>query len=192
MKRIESLASIPSNLQMFTGIDIIGNLKQLFKFPTQMPGCLFLLCTRGSCTATIHLSQYQIQKGCTAIVFPNQFFQIKEQSADCRFMFIAFTDKLVQSPTLFSKVIEYAPSIFEDPVVCLNEKTTRIFHDYLMVVIRASRDMKLMFNQEHVKLLYTQLIIGLGGTYRQDDTRSRKVCYNRNQEIVKDLSLIHI
>ena len=187
MKQIHSLDTIPNDQDMLAGIDITGNLKKLFSTSVQMPGCLFLLCTRGNCTATIHLSQYQIQKGCTAIVFPNQFFQITEQSADCRFIFIAFTEKLVQSPNLFSKVIEYAPSIFEDPVICLNEKITRIFHDYLMVVIRASRDMKLMFNPEHVQLLYTQLIIGLGGTYKQDESCNRKACYNRNQEIVKDL-----
>ena len=62
MKRINSLESLPENIDILTGIDLIGNIKRLFKTPAQMPGCLFLLCIRGNCSITIHLSKYELKK----------------------------------------------------------------------------------------------------------------------------------
>lgn len=68
MKRINSLESLPENIDILTGIDLIGNIKRLFKTPAQMPGCLFLLCIRGNCSITIHLSKYELKKNSIAII----------------------------------------------------------------------------------------------------------------------------
>ena len=82
MKRIEKFDQIPANTDIIAGIDLIGNIKQLFSLPLQAPGFIFLLCTRGTCTLTIHLTQYQLKENSLAIVAPNMFLQIKEQSSD--------------------------------------------------------------------------------------------------------------
>ena len=128
MKRINSLESLPENIDILTGIDLIGNIKRLFKTPAQMPGCLFLLCIRGNCSITIHLSKYELKKNSIAIIFPHQFVQVMEESNDCRFIFVGFSKKLIQSPPLFSRMIEYTPSIFEEPVIELRPEVAEIFY----------------------------------------------------------------
>lgn len=192
MRRINSLSELSDNIDIFTGIDITGNFKKLFGNPVQMPGCLFMLCIRGNCSITLHMNSYKLQEGSLIVVFPNLFFQINEQSQDCRFIFISFTQKLMEDPSLFSKAIVHMPSIFEKPVVHLDPKIQRIFHDYFMVLIRISKDAPDMYSIEHVKMIYMQLIIGLGGVYKENDTNPKKHHYNRNNEIVKDLMRIVI
>ena len=93
MKRIEKFDQIPANTDIIAGIDLIGNFKQLFSLPLQAPGFIFLLCTRGTCTLTIHLTQYQLKENSLAIVAPNMFLQIKEQSSDYRFFLVAYSKK---------------------------------------------------------------------------------------------------
>ena len=136
MKRIEKFDQIPANTDIIAGIDLIGNIKQLFSLPLQAPGFIFLLCTRGTCTLTIHLTQYQLKENSLAIVAPNMFLQIKEQSSDCRFIFVAYSKELIYGSTLFSHTIEYTPYIFEHPVVDLSKKVGKLFHDYFMMLIR--------------------------------------------------------
>lgn len=186
MKRIESLASIPSNLQMFTGIDIIGNLKQLFKFPTQMPGCLFLLCTRGYCVATIHLTQYELRQNSMAVIMPEMFFQITSQSQDCRFTLIGFSKELIRHSTLFSKTIEYTPHIFENPVIHLQKEVAEIFQESFKTIIKAQHLGDVFITPAQTDLIYSQIILTLGNITRKKEENSQ-VRYNRNQEIVKEL-----
>lgn len=191
MKRINSLESIPENTDMLTGIDLIGNIKQLFKNPIQMPGCLFLLCIRGNCTITIHLNKYKLEKNTIAIVFPHQFVQVTEESEDCRFAFIGFSQKLIQSPPLFSRMIEYTPSIFEEPVIELRTDVANIFYEYFKLLMKAIRLPNAFVKDEQAHLICSQLIMGLGNIYKQRDGNERPR-YNRNQEIVKQLIRIVI
>lgn len=191
MKRINSLESIPENIDMLTGIDLIGNIKNLFKNPVQMPGCLFLLCIRGNCTITIHLNKYELKKNTIAIIFPHQFVQIMDESKDCRFIFVGFSQKLVQSPPMFSRMIEYTPSIFEEPVIELSPEAAGIFYEYFKVLIKAMRLQDTFIRNEQAYLICSQLILGLGNIYKQREG-SEHPRYNRNQEIVKELIRIVI
>lgn len=186
MKRIESLASIPSHSHLFTGIDITGNLKQLFRFPVQMPGCLFLLCTRGCCTVTIHLTQYELHPNSMAVIMPELFFQIIEQSHDCRFMLVGFSKELIRNSTLFSKTIEYTPQLFEKPVTHLQKDVADIFSTSFKTLMKASRLSEIFTSRAQIDLVYTQMILTLGNINKKggEDSQMR---YNRNQEIVKEL-----
>lgn len=186
MKRINSLESLPENIDILTGIDLIGNIKRLFKTPAQMPGCLFLLCIRGNCSITIHLSKYELKKNSIAIIFPHQFVQVMEESNDCRFIFVGFSKKLIQSPPLFSRMIEYTPSIFEEPVIELRPEVAEIFYEYFKVLTKAMRLPNSFIKDEQADLICSQLIMGLGNIYKQGESNERPR-YNRNQEIVKEL-----
>lgn len=186
MKRINSLESLPENIDILTGIDLIGNIKRLFKTPVQMPGCLFLLCIRGNCSITIHLSKYELKKNSIAIIFPHQFVQVMEESNDCRFIFVGFSKKLIQSPPLFSRMIEYTPSIFEEPVIELKPEVAEIFYEYFKVLTKAMRLPNSFIKDEQADLICSQLIMGLGNIYKQGESNERPR-YNRNQEIVKEL-----
>lgn len=186
MKRINSLESIPENIDILTGIDIIGNIKRLFRIPVQMPGCLFLLCIRGNCSITIHLNKYELKKNSIAIIFPHQFVQVMEGSKDCRFIFVGFSKELIQSPPLFSRMIEYTPSIFEEPVIELSPEIANIFYEYFKVLIKAIRLPSSFIKNEQADLICSQLVMGLGNIYKQGESNERPR-YNRNQEIVKEL-----
>lgn len=186
MKRLDSLDSLPQDLRIWAGIDIIGNIKQLFEVPLQMPGCLFLLCTRGICSLSIHLHHYNLCKNSMAVIFPNEFIQIKETSPDCRFLFVGFSELQLKNPILFSRTIEYTLPIFETPVTNLKPKLAAFFYSYIYSLIKAAQTPDILLGQEQVGIIYTQLIMGLGAIYRQKaNSVPRK--YNRNQEIVKDL-----
>ena len=186
MKQINSLESLPENIDILTGIDLIGNIKRIFKTPAQMPGCLFLLCIRGNCSITIHLSKYELKKNSIAIIFPHQFVQVMEESNDCRFIVVGFSKKLIQSPPLFSRMIEYTPSIFEEPVMELRPEVAEIFYEYFKVLTKAMRLPNSFIKDEQADLICSQLIMGLGNIYKQGESNERPR-YNRNQEIVKEL-----
>lgn len=191
MKRIESLASISPNTHILTGIDITGNLKQLFQEPLQMPGCLFLLCIRGNCTVTIHLSQYELHPNSIAVIMPELFFQVIKQSHDCRFLLTGFSKELIGNSTLFSQTIEYTPQIFENPVISLQKGIAEVFAESFKVLIKASRLTDIFISKNQIDLIYSQIILTLGNINRKKEEESQ-TRYNRNQEIVKELVRIII
>lgn len=186
MKRIEKLEQLPANTDIIAGIDLIGNIKHLFSFPLQAPGYIFLLCIRGTCTLTIHLTRYNLKTNSIAIVAPNMFFQINEQSPDCRFIFVGYSKELIHGSTLFSQTIEYTPYIFEHPVVDLSKKVSNLFYDYFMMLIHILNLTNKEASQQQIHLSYTQILMFLSNVYK-DYKSITQVRYNRNQEIAKEL-----
>ena len=176
MKRIEKFDQIPANTDIIAGIDLIGNIKQLFSLPLQAPGFIFLLCTRGTCTLTIHLTQYQLKENSLAIDYGPRFPDMSE----------AYSKELIYGSTLFSHTIEYTPYIFEHPVVDLSKKVGKLFHDYFMMLIRILDLNKEETPQQQIHLSYTQIIMFLSNVYKENKNITQ-VRYNRNQEIAKEL-----
>ena len=95
MKRFDRLDLLPEGQDMVAGIDMTGGFYRLFQTSAPFPGCAFLLCLRGSCRVKIHLTCYDLKEGSMAIIFPRVFFQIQEQSNECRFIFVGFSKKLI-------------------------------------------------------------------------------------------------
>ena len=109
-----------------------------------------------------------------------------EESNDCRFIFVGFSKKLIQSPPLFSRMIEYTSSIFEESVIELRPEVAEIFYEYFKVLTKAMRLPNSFIKDEQADLICSQLIMGLGNIYKQGESNERPR-YNRNQEIVKEL-----
>ena len=190
MSKIEDLERIPRKLDIMGGIDITGTFASVFNIPTQMPGCLFLLCTRGKCTINVHLDQYRMEQNSLVVIFPGVFFQIVKKSKDCRFIFLSFSTELVHSSKLFSYSIEFTPYIFERPVLQLIPKAGRILEDYFLLFIRSKHLAPKMFDKEQATMAYTQLILGVGGIFK---TRPKKnKAYNRDRVIMQSLVRIII
>lgn len=185
MTHLEKLNNIPQNIDLMAGIDMSGNLKHLFKSPSKVPGYMFLLCFQGTCSITVHLTQYAMKKGTLLILLPDLYFQILEQSEDCRFIFAGFATELVRSSSLFSKSIEYTPFIFEKPVMQLDKKGSGLIYDYIRVIIKARSVACCNITQEQSALTFTQMILGLGNLIKNGKSVNQQ--YNRNQEIVKEL-----
>ena len=185
MTHIEKLNYIPQNIDLMAGIDVTGNFKHLFKTPSKVPGYLFLLCFQGTCTITVHLTQYTMKKGTLLILLPDLYFQVLEQSDDCKFIFAGFATELVRSSSLFSKSIEYTPFIFEKPVLQLEKKGYELMYNYIRIIIKAKYIYNNVITQEQAALTFTQLILGLGNLIKNGKSVNQQ--YNRNQEIVKEL-----
>ena len=185
MTHIEKLNYIPQNIDLMAGIDVTGNLKHLFKTPSKVPGYMFLLCFQGTCTITVHLTQYTMKKGTLLILLPDLYFQVLEQSDDCKFIFAGFATELVRSSSLFSKSIEYTPFIFEKPVLQLEKKGYELMYSYIRIIIKAKYIYNNVITQEQAALTFTQLILGLGNLIKNGKSVNQQ--YNRNQEIVKEL-----
>jgi AraC-like DNA-binding protein len=185
MTHLEKLDYIPQNIDLMAGMDITGNIKHLFKTPSKVPGYMFLLCFQGTCSITVHLTQYTMKKGTLLILLPDLYFQILEQSDDCKFIFAGFATELVRSSSLFSKSIEYTPFIFEKAVLQLDKKAFDLMYSYLRIIIKAKNISNNIVTQEQAALTFTQLILGLGNLIKNGKSVNQQ--YNRNQEIVKEL-----
>ena len=185
MTHIEKLNYITQNIDLMAGIDVTGNFKHLFKTPSKVPGYLFLLCFQGTCTITVHLTQYTMKKGTLLILLSDLYFQVLEQSDDCKFIFAGFATELVRSSSLFSKSIEYTPFIFEKPVLQLEMKGYELMYSYIRIIIKAKYIYNNVITQEQAALTFTQLILGLGNLIKNGKSVNQQ--YNRNQEIVKEL-----
>lgn len=120
-----------------------------------------------------------------AIVFPNQFFQILSADPECRFAFMAFSYTLAQHPALFTKIIQYVPSILEKPVIEFTSSLTEIFCDYFKLMVK-TKHLAVTISEEQAHLACLQLIIGIG-TISQKNLPMQRPQYNRNEEIVKEL-----
>lgn len=185
MTHLEKLDYIPQNIDLMAGMDITGNIKHLFKTPSKVPGYMFLLCFQGTCSITVHLTQYTMKKGTLLILLPDLYFQVLEQSDDCKFIFAGFATELVRSSSLFSKSIEYTPFIFEKPVLQLDKKAFELMYSYIRIIIKAKNISNNIVTQEQAALTFTQLILGLGNLIKNGKSVNQQ--YNRNQEIVKEL-----
>lgn len=185
MTHIEKLNYITQNIDLMAGIDVTGNFKHLFKTPSKVPGYLFLLCFQGTCTITVHLTRYTMKKGTLLILLSDLYFQVLEQSDDCKFIFAGFATELVRSSSLFSKSIEYTPFIFEKPVLQLEKKGYELMYSYIRIIIKAKYIYNNVITQEQAALTFTQLILGLGNLIKNGKSVNQQ--YNRNQEIVKEL-----
>ena len=186
MKRFDRLDLLPEGQDMVAGIDMTGGFYRLFQTSAPFPGCAFLLCLRGSCRVKIHLTCCDLKEGSMAIIFPGVFFQIQEQSKDCRFIFVGFSKKLIEGAKLFSYTVEYTPYIFERPVIEMKKDVYELFRDSIRLLIRR-RKIKEEMSGMQISLIYTQLLLSLGSVYKKRGEEEDSPRYNRNQEIVKEL-----
>lgn len=186
MKRFDRLDLLPEGQDMVAGIDMTGGFYRLFQTSAPFPGCAFLLCLRGSCRVKIHLTCYDLKEGSLAIIFPGVFFQIQEQSKDCRFIFVGFSKKLIEGAKLFSYTVEYTPYIFERPVIEMKKDVYELFRDSIRLLIRRQKIKEEMSGMQ-ISLIYTQLLLSLGSVYKKRGEEEDSPRYNRNQEIVKVL-----
>ena len=163
-----------------------GTCKELFRQAAILPHSIFLLCVRGSCKISIHLTQYEMNAGSLATILPKMYFQILDQTADCRFMYVGFPQQTMESSDLFAQTIEYTPFILDRPVLRLAPEVSRIFEEGFMLVIKANRLKQEMFNEKQRKLLYAQLLMAAYNT-GSANTPGKTQHYSRSQEIVKEL-----
>ena len=165
MKRLVSLDLLPEVQDMVAGIDIRGGFYRLFQTSAPFPGCAFLLCLRGSCRVKIPLTCYDLKEGSLAIILPEIFFQSQEHSKDCRFIFVGFSKKLIEGAKLFSYTVEYINNKFKRWVIVMKKNVYELFRDSIRLLIRRQKIKEVMSGMQF-SLIYTQLLLSLGGVYK--------------------------
>ena len=77
MKYTDDINIFKLNKDFTAEIDITGTFGHIYHYPQRMNGCLFILCLRGECDITIHLSELsQIQQ---RIAEWNKLFQFHQE-----------------------------------------------------------------------------------------------------------------
>ena len=186
MKKVKELTTEYKTQNLLAGIDMTGSFKELFRQAAISPRSIFLLCLRGTCKISIHLTQYEMEASSLAIILPGMYFQILNQTSDCRFMYVGIAQRTIENSHLFSQTIEYTPSILDQPVLKLTPEVSKIFQEAFMAIIRTTRLKQELLNDMQIGLLYTQLLITAYNA-NAANTPGKTNHYNRNQEIVKEL-----
>lgn len=80
MKYTDDINIFKLNKDFTAEIDITGTFGHIYHYPQRMNGCLFILCLRGECDITIHLSEHKIQKNDIVTILPETFVHVHRQS----------------------------------------------------------------------------------------------------------------
>ena len=187
MKKIKELTTDYHTRDILAGIDMTGSFKELFRQAAITPHSIFLLCVRGSCKISIHLTRYEMSAGSLAIIFPGVYFQILEQTPECRFMYIGIAQRALENSYLFSQTLEYTHRILEQLVLRLPPEISKIFMDGFMAVIRTTRLKQDLLNDMQIGLLYTQFVTTAYNASPLNTPGKSDSHYSRNREIVKEL-----
>lgn len=185
MKERPSLETFSQDTTLLVETDLTGKLKEYLNTPQQLPGCMIILCTEGTCTLQIHLSEYTLKKDSVAVIFPEIFCKMSEVSEDCRFTYILFSKELVNHTDVFTHTIEYTPYIFEQPVIHLRPEISEIVQDYLKIVFKVQEVTNASIDRAQASMTFTQIILGLRKTIVPQPAPNNHYC--RNHGIVREL-----
>lgn len=185
MKERPSLETFSQDTTLLVETDLTGKLKEYLNTPRQLPGCMIILCTEGTCTLQIHLSEYTLEKDSVAVIFPEIFCKMSEVSEDCRFTYILFSKELVNHTDVFTHTIEYTPYIFEQPVIHLRPEISEIVQDYLKIVFKVQEITNASIDRAQASMTFTQIILGLRKAIVPQPAPNNHYC--RNHEIVREL-----
>lgn len=185
MKHIEDINFFKPEKDFIAEIDITGSLGRLFHYPQRVNGCLFLLCLRGECEVSIHLSEHKIQENNIIVILPNTFVHVHRQSNDCQFYVAGFNKELLNSTNFFSSTINYLSSLIDSPVIALQPEVTHLFKDYFTLLIKMGRMGTIHPNKELTSSILLTLLHGVGSIHQNISTNKRT--FNRGEEIVKRL-----
>ncbi|MCD7926340.1 MAG: AraC family transcriptional regulator [Bacteroides sp.] len=186
MKTVEDINLFKADKGFIAEIDMTGTLGRLYHYPQRINGCLFILCLRGECEMTIHLSEHKIEKDNVVVVLPESFVHVHRQSSDCRLFLVGFNRELLNSANFFSSTMNYLSIMIEDPVTPLQPKIAELFRDYFMLLIKMGHLKDINPNRELFSTILLTILHGIGSIHQRIEVGKRN--FNRGEEIVKRLA----
>lgn len=184
MKHIDDINLFKPNKDFIAEIDMTGSLGHIYHYPQRMNGYLFVLCLRGECDITIHLSEYKIQKNDIITILPETFVHVHRQSPDCRLYLVGFNKELLNGANFFNSTMNYLSVLIENPVIPLRPEIIELFKDYFMLLIKMAR-IEEKPNKELISTMLLTVLHGVGSIHQNTSVTSRT--FNRGEEIVKRL-----
>ena len=184
MKHIDDINLFKPNKNFIAEIDMTGSLERIYHYPQRMNGCLFVLCLRGECDITIHLSEHKIQKNDIVTILPETFVHVHRQSPDCRLYLVGFNKELLNGTSSFNSTMNYISALIETPVIPLRPEIAELFKNYFLLLIKMKRiDEKP--NKDLVRAMLFTILHGVGSIHQNASITTRT--FNRGEEIVKRL-----
>lgn len=183
MKHISDICLLSQDKEYIAEIDMTGSLKHIYHYPQRMNGCLFILCLRGECDLTIHLSEHKIRQNDIATILPGTFMHVRRQSPDCRLYLAGFNKELLRGSHFFNSTINYLSTFIETPVIPLHPEVTELFRDYFLLLIK----MKRISEKPNKELLGSMLLSILHGLGSIHQNHVFSPAFSRGEEIVKRL-----
>lgn len=180
MKYIDDINLFKSNKDFVAEIDMTGSLGRIYHYPQRMEGCLFLLCLRGECDITIHLSEHKIQKNDIVTILPETFVHVHRQSPDCRLYLIGFNKELLNGINLFNSTMNYLSALIDTPIIPLRPEITELFQDYFLLLIKMKR-MGAKPNKDLISTMLLTILHGVGSIHQNTNVTTRT--FNRGEEI---------
>lgn len=185
MKQADDINFLKPDKSFMAEIDMTGSLGRLYHYPQRINGCLFILCLRGECEMTIHLSEHKIQANNIVTILPDSFIHVHRQSPDCRLYMVGFSKELLNSANFFSTTMSYLASLIENPVMVLQPEAAMLFGEYFRLLIKMRRMESVNPNKELISAILLTILHGVGSIHQNIETSTRT--FNRGEEIVKRL-----
>ncbi len=184
MKHIDDISLFNTDNDFIAEIDMTGTLGRIYHYPQRMNGCLFVLCLRGECDLTIHLSEHKIQKNDIVTILPETFVHVHRQSPDCRLFLAGFNKELLNGITFFNSTINYLSALIDTPIIPLRPEIAELFQDYFMLLIKTKR-IGAKPHQDIISTIFLSILHGVGSIHQNTSVTTRT--FNRGEEIVKRL-----
>ncbi len=184
MKHIDDISLFNTDNNFIAEIDMTGTLGRIYHYPQRMNGCLFVLCLRGECDLTIHLSEHKIQKNDIVTILPETFVHVHRQSPDCRLFLAGFNKELLNGITFFNSTINYLSALIDTPIIPLRPEIAELFQDYFMLLIKTKR-IGAKPHQDIISTIFLSILHGVGSIHQNTSVTTRT--FNRGEEIVKRL-----
>ena len=184
MKHIDDISLFNTDNDFIAEIDMTGTLGRIYHYPQRMNGCLFVLCLRGECDLTIHLSEHKIQKNDIVTILPETFVHVHQQSPDCRLFLAGFNKELLNGITFFNSTINYLSALIDTPIIPLRPEIAELFQDYFMLLIKMKR-IGSKPNKDLISTIFLSILHGVGSIHQNTSVTTRT--FNRGEEIVKRL-----
>ena len=184
MKYTDDINIFKLNKDFTAEIDITGTFGHIYHYPQRMNGCLFILCLRGECDITIHLSEHKIQKNDIVTILPETFVHVHRQSPDCRLYLAGFNKELLNGINFFNSTKNYLSALIDTPVTPLRPETSELFQDYFMLLIKM-KHIEAKPNKDLLSSMLLTILHGVGNIHQNTNVTTR--AFNRGEEIVKRL-----
>lgn len=184
MKHTDDINQFKLNKDFIAEIDMTGSFGRIYHYPQRMDGCLFVLCLRGECYLTIHLSEHKIKQNDIVTILPETFVHVHRQSPDCRLLLAGFNKDFLNGSNFLNNSMNYLSILIDTPVVSLRPPIMELFKDYFMLLTKIGR-MGEKPNKDLVSTILFNILQGIGSIHQNAEVFTRT--FSRGEEIVKRL-----
>ena len=174
-----NLPQLDLPLDFIVGNDVTEDILNFYKQTCRLKAGVFCLCTEGNVNAFINLTEYQIKKNDFVTLTPGSIL-LCGQSEKVRISFIGFSSKFMDNVNMVKSTMSILPTIYENPVIHLDDDISNIFLDYLALMEKIQLKHELS-NPETVKHILLSTIYGISSLYKCKTWPEQVV--NRSEEI---------